>query len=293
MPTWVWVLCALTALLLLLAILALALFRVRYFLEWRGRWDGAISGHSTGSMRIQYGFPGFLRDFKPESDPTETFSDLFDSDEGQQDGKNDDGDGGRKSAGPSREEPGFSECARNPVESDPAFLRAGADRGVDVPPPRPDAERTSGKKGKRDPNRARRALFRLVTDPLAWKLLGRYGLTTARLLFRLLKPRIEVAVGHPDPAFLGRTSGKWYAARPFLPFGRYTQVYFRFQDRDPSLWIKVQGSFSALAALGFAARLLIAFPSLRLARRALHGWRRHRLTGWRAWVYRRLQSQGA
>jgi hypothetical protein len=149
---------------------------------------------------------------------------------------------------------------------------------------------TVGRPARSDRNRMRRALFRLCTDPDAWKMLGRFAFKTAGLVLRLLNPKIEVAVGHPEPAFLGRTSGKWFAARPFLPFGTRTEVYFRFQDRHPSLWVRLEGRFSGLSVVLLGARLLIAFPSLRLAWSAVKSWRRHRLTGWRLWVYRRLQA---
>jgi hypothetical protein len=118
----------------------------------------------------------------------------------------------------------------------------------------------------------------------------RYGLKAVSLVFGLLKPRAEAALGHPDPVRLGRLAGKWYAVRPFLPLGD-TVLHFRFQDRHPTLWVKAEGGFSLLGVAGFGLRLLLAFPLVRFGRSAWKGWRQHRLTGWRAWVYRKLQTR--
>ena len=303
MPTWAWVLSyilAACAALLMLAALALAFVRFHYFLEWRGEWNGGASGSSGGTARVETHFFWYRHVWEPLKDNSWSVGDLF--------SEEDEGDGevaGQKSApetaqadsGMSDPEPAPEFSPQNGAQNaeDPTFLKSSGPsprrpeesrRAYDVPP---------YNKKKADPNRKRRALFRLITDRDAWKLAGRYGLKILRLVLRLLKPRIEAAVGHPDPAFLGRVAGKWYAARPLLPsllpVGR-TDVYFRFQDRHPSLWVRVQGGFSALSVVGFGVRLVVAFPFILLARRGLHSWRRHKLTGWRAWVYRKLQASG-
>jgi hypothetical protein len=300
MPTWAWVLSILLALLGLL-VLALLLFRFRYFIEWRGEWSGALSGKSSGTARIETRFLWYFHCWEPLKDASWSIADLFGEEEDEDPKPGREGDAaGRKSGDAPEKETGFSgnasstEPARASSRPEtPAFLkpRPGGESKSEPAPsgPAPSAQERARKK---DPNRKKRALFRLVTDRDAWKVLARYGLKVFRLVMKLLKPRIEAAVGHPDPALLGRVAGKWYAVRPlvqFLPAGR-ADLYFRFQDRHPSLWVRVQGSISLLSLLAFGARLVVTFPYILLARRALHGWRRHRLTGWRAWVYRKLQT---
>ena len=84
MPTWAWVLTiifgSLGVLLGLLA-LGLALFRIRYFLEWRGAWDGGLSGASTGTAIIESGFPGFKHTWEPLKDASWTLADLIGGDD--------------------------------------------------------------------------------------------------------------------------------------------------------------------------------------------------------------------
>lgn len=296
MPTWAWVLSLLLGFLGLLA-LGLLLFRFRYLLEWRGAWTGDLSGVSTGTARIETRFLWYRHLWEPFKDASWSIADLFGEDEDSGAGTKEPatreaaGDPERREA-PLREATAAPSAPRTetatPRREEPAFLKPGS-----------GAKQKSGdraearEKKKTDPHRKQRALFRLFTDRDAWKLLARYGMKIFRMSMRLLKPRIEAAVGHPDPALLGRLAGKWYAVRPLthlLPLGR-ADLYFRFQDRHPSLWIRIQGSVSLLSLLAFGVRLVVAFPYILLARRALHGWRRHRLTGWRAWVYRKLQTR--
>jgi hypothetical protein len=311
MPAWAWVLSVPLAL-LGLAALALALFRVRYRLEWRGEWNPTLAhpyGDAEGSVVFEYGFPGFRKRWEPFQDKSWSIGDLLDDeeeDEAARAQKNDPGEKpgnpenkpkaegppmGRKSGVAAGPVPGFSEAAEPPFFRDRSAEGARAAQTTQYNRDEVKTSPEEARKARMARNKKRRALFRLATDTGAWRLLGRYGVRAARLFLGLLKPRIEAAVGHPDPAFLGRLSGKWFAARPLLPLGR-TEMYFRFQDRHPSLWVKAEGGFSALSVLGFGIRLLVAFPSIGLARRAIRSWRHHKLTGWRAWAYRRLQTRG-
>jgi hypothetical protein len=312
MPTWAWVLSILLGLLGLLA-LGLLLFRFRYFLEWRGEWTGDLSGISAGTARIETRFLWYRHLWEPFKDASWSIADLFgEDDEDVTKPETEESAAGRQSAAAPDPEAGFSESASRReaaplrpaagVPEAPVFLKpepakesktsGAADSAQGPAPEKPASKPGTREQKKADPHRKQRALFRLFTDRDAWKLLARYGLKTFRLVMKLLKPRIEAAIGHPDPALLGRLAGKWYAVRPLtqlLPVGR-ADLYFRFQDRHPSLWIRVQGTISLLSLLAFGIRLVVAFPFLLLARRALHGWRQHRLTGWRAWVYRKLQA---
>jgi hypothetical protein len=284
-----------------LGLLALALFRVRYRLEWRGEWSGSLSGTQEGTIQIRYGFPGFTKTWNPLEDDAWTPPNPFDIDDDE------DNDNAKTteaaSAGPgdpfsSPETPSEPPPAK-PVEprreakapgkprEEPYFLKDGPHRRDAGPNySRPAASDRS----KKDPNRKRRALFRFITDADVWKFFTRYGLKAISLVFGLLKPRAEAALGHPDPVRLGRLAGKWYAVRPFLPLGD-TVLHFRFQDRHPTLWVKAEGGFSLLGVVGFGLRLLLSFPLIRFGRSAWKGWRQHRLTGWRAWVYHKLQAR--
>lgn len=300
MAWWAWVLCALLAL-LGLGLLALALFRVRYRLEWRGEWSGSLSGTQEGTIQIRYGFPGFTKTWNPLEDDDWTLPNPFDIDDDEDEkpkettsaGPGDPFASPEIPAGtaperpkPAPETPLPANAPASPPET-PYFLKDGPHRRDAGPSykraPAPD-------RPQKDPNRKRRALFRFITDPDVWKFFTRYGLKVVSLVFGLLKPRAEAALGHPDPVRLGRLAGKWYAVRPFLPLGD-TVLHFRFQDRHPTLWVRAEGGFSLLSVVVFGLRLLLSFPLIRFGRSAWKGWRQHRLTGWRAWVYRKMQGR--
>lgn len=150
-------------------------------------------------------------------------------------------------------------------------------------------ERGVDQKPKRDPNRYRKALFRFVTDGAVWALIFGYGLRLVARAVRLPGLRLELSAGHPDPAFLGRMAGRWYAFAPVLPSGR-VHMNFRFQDRHPSFGVRVTGGFSLLGFLWFCAMALLTFPLFRLGRRAWFGWTHRTLGGWRARAYRWIQA---
>jgi hypothetical protein len=140
-----------------------------------------------------------------------------------------------------------------------------------------------------DPDRMRRALFRLATDaPLLGAFLGT-GIRWGRLTVGLLGLRARCALGHPDSATLGRTAAWWHAAR-VLPATRRILVEFRFQDRLPSARLQIQGGFSLARFLAFLMASFAAFPWFRLWGRAWHAWRHANLEGWRAFAYARIRK---
>jgi hypothetical protein len=294
MPVWGWVLSAFIALAGLFVLL-LSLFHVRYRAAWRGEWGGLHEGAnplaSDGFVRVEFGFPGFMRalDWKNPA-PARARAAPPDAQPA--------GATARPSSAP-REEPftwrpapGVHGMAGEGVTHAPHAPASMEENGAAQGPGTREAARKgaagAGTRAK-DPHRWRRALFRLATDAPAWGRLARYGLRVLRLAHRLLRPRLAMTAGHPDPALLGRMAGWWYAAAPLLPRGGPT-LGFRFQDRRPSFGVRVEGGFSALSLLLFGAGAIATFPWIGLGRRAWHGWRHHRLTGWRAWTYRRLQS---
>lgn len=300
---WVWAL-ALLASLAGLAVLLLALLHVRYRAEWRGEWTGDLSFPRDGNVRIEFGFPGFMRAWDwPAPSPLPA----------------PDGGGSTKTNVPDFPAARAESAATHRVESvSPAqetFSRKGSyeqparptytvpHQGEEDAEPRPekdhanvvnetDEAKSQNEKvavGQKDPQRLRKALFRLVTDSSAWVHLIRYGFRVLRLTHSLLRPRVRLAAGHPDPALLGRLAGHWHAVSPLLPLGD-TTMNFRFQDRRPSLRLNVEGGFSALSLLFFGISVFGVFPFFGIGRRAWRGWRQQGLTGWRAWAYRRIQS---
>jgi hypothetical protein len=161
----------------------------------------------------------------------------------------------------------------------------------DVVPPSPIPHPPSRRRGLRP--RWRRALVRLATDGKAWRLVARHGFGTARGGLKLLRPRVSIAVGHPDPAKLARLAGYWHASVPlFSALGGVppASLELRFQDRLPTFAIRAEGGFSALSLLLFGIRRTSAFPWIGLSRRAWFSWWQRELEGWRGWVYKRLQE---
>lgn len=280
MPAWAWALAVLLSLAALSALL-LSLLYVRYRVAWNGTWGG-LSSEQGGSVRIEFGFPGFMRALDwdsagaqpaPETSPHTATATPEST---------------PRAAGTTHAS--SPEPARNPSTRGATAHReeAAPAAGPTVTVPKQHAVREDSPRPK-DPNRYRKALFRLATDGPAWGLLVRYGFRVLKRFHKLLGPRVELAVGHPDPALLGRLAGRWYAVAPLLPLGD-TAVGFRFQDRAPTLRVRVSGGFSALSLLRFGAGILLTFPFFGLGLRAWHGWRRREMTGWRAWTYRRIQS---
>lgn len=233
------------------AVLLLALFHVRYRLDWSGTWGG-LSSRQSGSVRVEFGFPGFMRAWDREHGAAAKGTEPESTPEGSAHV--------------------FHNVPRNPR---PAHGTLNATPHALAP--------------SRDPGRYRKALFRLATDAPAWGVLMRYAFRTIMRFHKLLGPRLEIALGHPDPAFLGRLAGHWYAVSPLLPVGN-TVMGFRFQDRAPTVHVRAEGGFSGLALLGFFAFTLLTFPFFGLGLRAWYGWRHRGLTGWRAWAYRRIQT---
>ncbi len=287
MPAWAWVLTVLFTFAGLLALL-LAAARLRYRFEAEGMWTGRVDA-SRGSMaaRVEFRFPGVKRAW--ELPPREAAENREDA---------------RPSAQP---EPAPPEHARPTPPPPPAGRPRGATPETSHERPRaetpeataseqpaPETERqTPGSSPPAELSRRERRmrmLFLLATDSDVWAWTRDYGVRAAVLTFRLLDPRVAAAIGHPDPAFLGRTAGKWYAIRPLLKTRR-AALGFRFQDRHPSFKIRLDGGFSALTLAMFGVRLVLAFPAVRLGRRAWRHWRRPRLAGWRAKVYTHLRER--
>ena len=303
---------SLTALGATVVLLALALFHVRFRAAWNGAWNGLAATEdpvfpNAGAFRLEIGFPGFMKplaggsskegNVATETSPADVTvpprpADPVSGTRSAQVARTSfpDGTASSNPAGPDRptvaaaETPADTSAGADPraAENEPSGT-AGAEKEA---PPRAARAPRAG----RDPNRLRRALFRVATDGHAWKLLRRFVQGTARRAFRLLGLRAAIAVGHPDPARLGRTAGAWYAVAPLLPLPRALAVEFRFQDRRPSLDLRAEGAFSALSLLAFGGALVMTFPWIGLGRRAWYGWRNSTLTGWRAWTYAKIQK---
>jgi hypothetical protein len=298
----IWVLAFVLAL-AALAILLLALVHFRYRVAWTGIWLG-MDSVQRGEARIEFGFPGFMRRWDWASrDPDDTPPSLPSCSPAVPDvtdlntvpavatvtraaesytRPNADASGNR--AASVEDTPSVEYSATGPTPIVPEH------RTVHEAP----THTPQKKQGKsRDPHRYRKALFRLATDGPAWGMLVRYGFRMVRRFHALLGPRLEVAVGHPDPALLGRAAGYWYAATPVthsLPLGKDLVMGFRFQDPAPTLRVRAEGGFSGLSLLLFGMGAVGGFPFFGLARRAWHGWRHREMQGWRAWTYRRIQT---
>lgn len=121
-------------------------------------------------------------------------------------------------------------------------------------------------------SRGRSLLVKLVKDIIVLRALFRYGIRFTGLSFRLLNLELNCAVGHSDPARLGRMAGYWYAAEPLLPAHRI-HLHFRFQDQSSTLRLSARGGFSAAGAVAYAFAIFFSFPWFTLSRRAWHGWR--------------------
>lgn len=304
-----------------LGLLAAALLHVRFQAAWFGMWVGATDVPQEKFLRIEYGFPGFMRTTRLSGQAPDEHPDAHDaadasapshpSGSATTPGHAQQGSGGEPdaAAGDAPQGGGTAQGAASGAKDDlreggheteaGEDRRAAGDAGSQTSAPRQEqrAPRQQGTKRKRattrtrgaDPHRHRRALFRFVTDGTAWKLASRYFLRVALRAFRLPGLQVELSVGHPDPAWLGRFAGRWYAVTPFLPADR-ARMHFRFQDRHPSFGIRARGGFSLLSFLWFLVLNLLTFPWIRLGRRAWMIWRDGTLEGWRAWTYRKIQT---
>jgi hypothetical protein len=305
MSLWVqaliWALAVLFALAAIVTLL-LALVHVRYHVAWRGTWGG-FSSFQSGEARLEFGFPGFMHRWNWQSDRSNS-SDSADPSVSS-------GSADTVDTTPTMHLPiaavetqaratSTARPATNSFEKPFDYQSAAPHTGTTTTVPEQraayEAPRQSKKKQRdknRDPHRFRKALFRLATDGPAWGMLVRYGFRIVRRFHALLGPRLEVAVGHPDPALLGRAAGYWYASAPVtqqLPLGKDLVMGFRFQDQAPSLHVRAEGGFSGLSLLWFGLGTLGTFPLIGLAGRAWHGWRHREMQGWRAWTYRRIQA---
>jgi hypothetical protein len=285
-----------------LALLALSLFHVRYDLAWFGIWTGGVTLPHEKSVRIEFGFPGFMRvwtgDDTPAADerPDSTTQPNTEASAPPRGPERHEAQASVEAAATNRMQGGFA--GGDPARPGVAEAQTAPDNTASARPGRiaPAAlgatyrRTTAAKKPGKDPNKYRKALFHFVTNGKVWKaLLLRYGFGLLGRAVRLLHARVEFSAGHPDPAFLGRMAGHWYALSPFLPLKRAT-MNFRFQDRHPSFGARAAGGFSLLSLLWFFALALLTIPVFHLGRYAWHGWRQRKLTGWRAWAYRKIQA---
>jgi len=135
-----------------------------------------------------------------------------------------------------------------------------------------------------DKERARRALFRFLTDGPVLGAVIRYAFRVAGLSARLLHPMVECAVGDPDPLRLAQICSAAYSFRA-LPFLQRVRIVPRFQDRTSTLHVRLSGGFSAMRAVIFFLAVLWAFPVFTVLRRAWHGWRNAELAGWRRFAF--------
>jgi hypothetical protein len=267
-----------------LLLLLLSLFSLRFDLAWFGVWTGGVALPHETSVQVELGFPGFMWKWgghkNPSTDPHDSHAQSVSTPTPTQSSR----------VGGGVDQPGVAEKA----ESIPAFSAKG-EPGIMRPESEPHgvhseaAPQGASQKAPKDPNRFRKALFRFVTDGPVWSLVLGYVVALLVRAARLLHARMEFSLGHPDPAFLGRMAGRWYAVAPLFPKGS-ASMNFRFQDRQPAFGARLMGGFSLLSLLWFLALALLTFPLFRLARRAWQGWRLRHLTGWRAWTYRKIQS---
>lgn len=309
----------------LCALLAM-LYHVRFEGAWMGMWTGAASLPHEKFARLEHGFPGFMRPLTWSHEPDEDDDVEAVVEEAVED--QDAAAAALKTERDSGAEPSRTETAAPAAatpsppptsasgRSHPEALPANALRMPDPDPGKTETTGAGGEGGRRPGveadrgataspsstatprktprrraaiNQYRRALFRFVTDGPAWRLQSGYFLRCARSALRLANVRVEFSAGHPDPAKLGRFAGYWYALSPFLPT-RGASMAFRFQDRHPSFGARVTAAFSLFAVARFFARVVLTFPYVRLSRRAVQGWRGRRLEGWRAFVYRKIQT---
>jgi|GEM_PF-2671445 len=319
-----WVSLLVGALILIVALLGLllllaALFHVRGDVAWLGMWTGGAALPHETSVRIEYGFPGFMRAWAHEPLPGEApdarthaqssaanaaeapstpFADAATPSSPASARPSPSSSPSSHSASP--ESRAADETSESSGESKTSAATPGAPASAaSHAPPRSPRYGTAARQGagtasrtakkNRDPHRFRKALFHFVTDGTAWIVLSGYGLRVLLRAARLPRARIDLSAGHPDPAFLGRMAGRWYAVSPLLPPGRVT-MSFRFQDRHPSFGVRVRGGFSLLGLLWFCVTSLLTFPLVRLGRRGWHGWRNRALTGWRGRLYRKIQT---
>jgi hypothetical protein len=256
-----------------LLLLAAALFHVRVRAGWGGAWE-SLDSKQEGSFRVEYGFPGFMREWAWDEDR---------ADEGR--GMGDGGEPQTRTQPSRATETNGPAGMGDPAKGDPWVAPADPPSSPPSSIPRPSPRKR--RRGLRP--RWRRALFRFVTDGKTWKLLARHGFRTARGAIALLRPRVAIAVGHPDPVKLARLAGYWHASAPLLSASR-ASLELRFQDRRPTFAIRAEGGFSALSFILFGIRNVSSFPWIGLGRRVWHGWWRHELEGWRKWAYRKIQE---
>ncbi len=297
----------------IVGLLCAALLHVRFEAGWFGMWTGSTELPHESFLQIEYGFPGFMRTWKalpPAPSPDDASAHREPPEDSRTQAQPVQGEGGEPGAAhaenagdaaPAGAAPGAQ--ARPPADTlaggpergtggAEETLRSGSRASGRREPRAPQAAaRAPGRARRRhsDRHRHRRALFRLVTDGAAWKLASGYFLRVAARAFRLPGLHVDLSAGHPDPAWLGRFAGRWYAVTPFLPADR-ARMHFRFEDRHPSFGIRARGGFSLLAFLWFLVVNVLTFPWLRLGRRAWWIWRHGTLAGWRAWTYRKIQT---
>jgi hypothetical protein len=312
-----WVSLLVAALIVMIALLGLfllltALLHVRGDVGWMGMWTGGAALPHETSIRIEYGFPGFMQAWthEPSADDAGAQTETPNRNPASSSSSTASRAASSATAQPSPSSPPspFSPSPerRTPAEA-PDFSGVMKSSGgmsgatTEASPPTPErathtqqgtstkTPKTRAAKKQRDPHRYRKALFHFVTDGTAWAVLSGYGLRVLCRALRLPRVRIDLSAGHPDPAFLGRMAGRWYAVSPLLPQDRVCMA-FRFQDRHPSFGVRVRGAFSLLGLLWFCVTSLLTFPLLRLGRRGWHGWRNRSLTGWRGRLYRKIQT---
>lgn len=281
-----------------LALLLMALWHIRVSGSAHGAWDGTLDSPHAAHLRLEYGFPGFMRrhDWPHPDNGAEADADAATAAPDTQATETRRPSPASPPAphrAPSAASPHVSDAPEAGSPTEPPGNAAGST--TDESGAREDAEtRTANEpdpapSGKADPNRWRKALFRLATDGPAWTGIARYLRRMLRLAGRLLHARIDLTLTHPDPALLGRTAGYWYAFTGPTPL-RHLRTDFRFCAPHPAVTLRAQGGFSALELAGFVAAAVLTFPWLRLARRMRRSWTHREPQGWRRRLYRMLQS---
>ena len=149
------------------AILVLALLHVRYRAAWSGAWSGDFSLPRDGFLRLELGFPGFMRKWEWVGDGRR------ESGVGEEKQPRQDADDAFSASSPTAKSSTQQHDGKSYVKRDASSV---AQNPPPPPPPPPDSRLPTpdSHRRRRNPNRWRKALFRLATDGPVWARLARF-----------------------------------------------------------------------------------------------------------------------